>query len=133
MTRKKKALALISALVLAAAGMAGVQHYYDNIKLPETSPRQVIEHYFEALKLNDYEKAYALVSHWHYPDSFNQFVDRVNMYSSDMLLAINGEIIEEGMAFVEIGIIVPMTFGTYTANTRMTLIRVKREWKIIHP
>ncbi|MDR2726278.1 MAG: DUF4829 domain-containing protein [Candidatus Adiutrix sp.] len=130
---KRKALALALALALAAAGLAGRQYYLDHIKLPETGPSRVVERYFEAIKLKDYEKAYALVSRRHYPDSFNQFVDRVNMYSPDMSLTINGESLEENAAFVEIDIIVPMAFGPYAANTRMALARVKREWKIIHP
>ncbi|MDR2725845.1 MAG: DUF4829 domain-containing protein [Candidatus Adiutrix sp.] len=133
LTVKKKARALVLALVLLAASLAGLRYYYDHVRLPETGPGRVIERYFEALKLKDYEKAYALVSRRHYPDSFNQFVDRVNMYSPDMSVSINGETIEEGAAVVEVGISLPLAFGPYTADTRMALVRVKREWKIVHP
>ena len=131
MTAKKKALAL--ALVITVAGFAGIRYYYDYVKPPETAPGQVIERYFEALKINDYEKAYALVSRVHYPDSFNQFVDRVNMYSPDMRLEIKGETVENDTAFVDIDIAVPMNSGIFTTLARMDLVRVKREWKIIHP
>jgi len=133
MTMKKKALALILALCLVAAGVAGIQYYYDNVKLPELAPRQIIEQYFEAVKRKDYEQAYAHISRRHYHDSFNQFKDRLDMYSPDMRLEITGEIIENGTAIVEASVFIPMHFGSYTANTRMSLVRVKREWKIIHP
>ena len=133
MTVKKKAFTLLLALVLAAAVFAGIRYYYDHIKLPDLSPRQVVEHYFAALMFMDYEKAYAFVSLRHYSDSFNQFKERVDMYSQEMRLEIVGEGIEGDMAFVDARIFVPMTFGPYTAETRMRLVREKREWKIIHP
>ena len=132
-TVKKKAFTLLLALILAAAGFAGIRYYYDNIKLPELAPRQVTEAYFEAVKHKDYEKAFAFVSRRHYPDSFSQFKDRVDMYAPEMRLEITGEDIENDMAFVDAKIFVPLTFGPYTAETRMTLVRVKREWQIIHP
>jgi hypothetical protein len=130
---KHKASAIILALVLAAAGVAGTRYYYDNVKPPEISPGQVIERYFEAVQRKDYATAYAFVSRRHYPDSFNQFKDRVDMYSPDMLLKITGETINDGAASVEARTFVPMLFGLYEADTRMSLVRVKREWKIIHP
>ena len=133
MTMKRKVCVLLLALFLVSAGAAGARYYYDNIGLPPVSPRQVIERYFAALKLQDYEKAYALVSLRHYHDSFNQFMDRVNMYSPDMRLEIAGETIGQGTAFVEGRIFVPMAFGPYTADVRMDLARIKREWKIVHP
>jgi len=134
MTVKKKALALIIALVLAGVGgWTGIQYYYDYLKPPKIAPKQVVEQYFEALKLESFEEAFAMVSHRHYPDSFNQFMDRVSMYSPDMRLEISGETMEDDMAFVEAHIVVPMRFGPYEADTHMTLVRVKREWKIIHP
>jgi hypothetical protein len=129
----RRAIRLVLALVLTAAACAGIQYYYDHVKLPDLSPRQVIEAYFEAVTRKDYEAAYALVSRQHYPDSFNQFKDRVDMYSPEMRLEIAGEGIADGKAFVDARIFVPMAFGPYTAETRMNLVRMKREWKIIHP
>lgn len=133
MTVKKKAFTLLLALLLVATGFAGFQYYYDNIKLPDLAPRQVTEAYFEAVKRKDYETAYTFVSRRHYPDSFNQFKDRVDMYSPKMRLEVAGEGITDDKAFVDARIFVPMTFGLYSAETRMNLVRVKREWKIIHP
>ena len=133
MTGKKKAFALLVALFLAVAGYAGVRYYYDYVKLPEVSPRQVVEQYFAALTFEDYEKAYSFVSLRHYHDSFNQFKDRVDMYSPEMRLEILQEGIEDDTAFVDARIFVPMSFGPYTAETRMKLAREKREWKIVHP
>ena len=129
----KRAIRLIAALALAAAAFTGIRYYYDHIKLPDLSPRQVTEAYFEAVKRKDYETAFAFVSRRHYPDSFSQFKDRVDMYSPEMLLEITGEVIADGTAIVDARIFVPMAFGPYTAETRMNLVRVKREWKIIHP
>jgi hypothetical protein len=129
MKMKKKSLAL----AVSVACLAGILYYYDNVKPPETAPGQVIERYFEALKIKDYEKAYAMVSRDHYPDSFNQFVDRVNMYSPDMRLEIKGETVENDTASVEVDLAVPMNLGVFTTLARMDLVRVKREWKIIHP
>lgn len=129
----KRAIRLILAFALAVAGVAGVRYYYDHIKLPDQSPRQVIEAYFEAVKRKDYETAFVFVSRQHYPDSFNQFKDRLDMYSPEMGLEIVAENITDDTASVDAKIFVPMTFGPYTAETRMNLVRVKREWKIIHP
>jgi len=129
----KKVIALALALGLIAAGAAGIQYYYDNIKLPDISPRQVFEQYFEAVKRKDYEKAYSFVSLQHFRYSFNQFKDRVDMYSPNMRLEILGEIIEKDAALIEAKTYIPMTFGLYASDTRMKLVRVKREWKIIHP
>ncbi|MDR0239898.1 MAG: hypothetical protein LBI88_06685 [Deltaproteobacteria bacterium] len=133
MTTKKKAFTLLLAFILAAAGYVGVQYYFDNIKLPDLSPRQVAEAYFEAVKRKDYAQAFAFVSRRHYFDSFNQFKDRVDMYSPEMRLEIVEEGIRDGTAFVDAKIFVPMAFGPYTSETRMNLVRAKREWKIIHP
>jgi hypothetical protein len=133
MTVKKKALTLLLASVAASLCFAAHQYYHDNIRLPDRSPRQVAEDYFEAVKRRDYERAFALVSRRHYPDSFNQFKDRVDMYSPEMRLEISAEGVEEGMAFVDATIFVPMSFGLYSSETRMNLVRVGREWKILHP
>ena len=129
----KRGIQLILVLALIGAGFAGIRYYYDNIKLPNIAPRQLVEAYFEAVKRKDYEKAFAFVSRRHYHDSFNQFKDRVDMYSPEMRLEISEESIVDDTAFVNAKIFVPLTFGPYTSETRMRLTREKREWKIIHP
>jgi hypothetical protein len=134
MAAKKTIAGIAAALVLVAAGMAAYRHYLDHIRPPEISPRQVIEKYFAAVNSKEYEAAYAFVSSRHYHESFNQFVDRVNLYSPAMRLEVTGERLEEdGTAVVEARIVVPMAFGPFTADTRMDLARMRREWKIIHP
>ncbi|MDR1241197.1 MAG: DUF4829 domain-containing protein [Deltaproteobacteria bacterium] len=130
---KKKAVWTILFLLLAGIGFAGSQYYLDNIKLPEVSPRQVVEQYFAAVKNRDYQKAYSLVSLRHYNNSYNQFIDRVSMYSPEMLLEIKGESIENDTAVVDARVVVPLQFGAYSSDSNMDLARVKREWKIIHP
>ena len=133
MTGKKKVIALLLTLALASAAAAGIRYYYDNIKPPDLSPREVFEQYFDAVKLKDYEKAFSFVSRRHFTYSFNQFKDRVDMYSPRMRLEITGETIENDLAVIEAKTYVPMTFGLYASDTRMKLIRIKREWKIMHP
>jgi hypothetical protein len=133
MKAEKKALWIITGLILVLTGVFGSRYYLDNIKLPEVSPRQVVEEYFAALKSQDYKKAYDYISLRHYNDSYNQFIDRVNMYSPEMQLDIQGESIKEDMAVVDAKVVVPLQFGLYTSDSSMDLVRVKREWKIIHP
>lgn len=124
---------MVLVIALAGAGYAGTQYYLDNIRLPEITPTQVVEQYFAALGQRDYKTAYAFVSRQHYFDSFNQFIDRVSMYSPEMTLKVNWEKLEEKTAVVNIAIVVPMRFGTYSSESQMDLVRDKREWKIIHP
>jgi hypothetical protein len=132
--RTKKALLIaVCGILVIIAGTTGTQYYLDNIKLPEVSPRHVVEQYFEAIKSKDYKKAYDFVSLRHYNNSYNQFIDRVDMYSTEMILEIKGERIEDGKAVVETKVIVPLNFGPYTSDSSMDLVRIKREWKIIHP
>ena len=133
MKYKKAAAILMLTLALAGAVYAGTQYYLDNIKLPNIPPGQVVERYFAALGERDHKAAYAHVSRQHYHDSFNQFIDRVSMYSPDMTLKVNWEKIEEKTAAVSVSIVVPMRFGTYKSESEMDLIRDKREWKIVHP
>lgn len=133
MNRKKLAALAVAVLLLGGGGYAGTQYYLDNIKLPEVSPRLVVEHYFAALEKGEFKRAYDMVSHEHYFESLNQFTDRVSMYAPDMMLEVRGERLEEKAAVVEIHIVVPMRFGTYSSDTEMSLIRAKREWKILHP
>ena len=55
------------------------------------------------------------------------------MYAPDMKLSILGENIVEGAATVDVRIEVPLKFGLYKSDSTMDLVRVKREWKIMHP
>jgi hypothetical protein len=130
---KKTVLKLFCLVFAALLGFAGIRYYLDNIQLPAVSPRQVVEQYFAALKEKDYEKAYGLVSLRHYNNSYNQFIDRVSMYSPDMRLELKGESIENDRAVVEATVFLPLEFGPYISDAHMDLVRVKREWKIIHP
>ncbi|MDR2161455.1 MAG: hypothetical protein LBO77_04865 [Desulfovibrio sp.] len=116
-----------------AAGFFGIRYYLDNIKMPAVPPRQVIAEYFAALKERDYKKAYEFISLRHYNNSYNQFIDRVSMYPQDMQLEIKDEAIEKDTAVVAAKIFVPMGFGPYISDANMDLVRVKRQWKIIHP
>ncbi|MDR2669788.1 MAG: DUF4829 domain-containing protein [Desulfovibrio sp.] len=124
---------LLGCLLVAAAGVAGVQYYLDNIKLPAVSPTQVVEEYFAALKSRDYKKAYALISLRHYNNSFNQFIDRAAMYSPDMHLEVTGESVANDTAVVAARVLLPLEFGLYSSDSSMDLVRVQREWKIVHP
>jgi hypothetical protein len=133
MAAKKKAALLIICLILAGSGYAGSQYYLDNIKLPDVSPRQVVEQYFAALKSEDYKKAYGFVSLRHYNNSYNQFIDRVEMYSPMMRLEVKGETIKDDMAVVDVTVTLPLAFGPYSSDSSMDLARDRREWKIIHP
>jgi hypothetical protein len=133
MTRRKKAALLVGCLLVAAAVVGGVQYYLDNIKLPAVSPTQVVEDYFAALKSRDYKKAYGFVSLRHYNNSFNQFVDRVDMYAPDMHLEVTGESIAKDTAVVATRVLLPLEFGLYSSDSTMDLVRVQREWKIVHP
>jgi hypothetical protein len=130
---KKTALKGLCCLALVIMGVAGIQYYLDHIKLPAVSPRQVVEQYFEALKNKDYQRAYDLVSLRHYNNSYNQFIDRVSMYSPDMQLEVKGESITDDTALVETRVVLPLEFGPYSSDSNMDLVRIKREWKIIHP
>jgi hypothetical protein len=130
---KKTLLRLLCLLLVALLGLAGIRYYLDNIKLPPVSPRQVVEEYFAALKGKDYKKAYGLISLRHYNNSYNQFIDRVSMYSPDMRLEFKGENIENDTAVVEATVFLPLEFGPYISDAHMDLVRIKREWKIIHP
>jgi hypothetical protein len=130
---RKTVLGILCALLLVLAGIAGIRYYLDHIKLPDVSPRQVVAEYFEALKDKDYKKAYTLISLRHYNNSYNQFIDRVTMYSPEMQLDITGETIQDDTAVVDARIVVPLPFGPYASDSTMDLVRVKREWKIIHP
>jgi hypothetical protein len=133
MTPKKTALSAAGLVLTAVIGIVAVRYYLDNIKLPEVSPRQVVEQYFEALKKQDYEKAYSFVSLRHYNNTFNQFIDRVAMYSPEMRLEVTGEIMDKDTAVVDTKVVVPLEFGSYSSDSNMDLVRVKREWKIVHP
>ncbi len=134
MNQKKKALAgLLIAAALIAGAYAGVQYYLDAVKPPEIAPAQVVERYFDALQNGRFEEAYNLVSRRHYFESFNQFIDRVSMYSPEMTLEILQEKIEGTAAVVSIHIVVPLRFGIYASDSEMDLVRDKREWKIVHP
>jgi hypothetical protein len=128
-TRVKTVLAALALLGCIAGGT----YYLDNIKPPAVPPRQVVERYFEALRERDYKKAYSFVSLAHFNGSYNQFVDRVGMYSPDMGLEITGENIEKETAAVHVAVSLSLPFGPYRADSDMDLVRVKREWKIIHP
>jgi hypothetical protein len=131
--KRKAALKILCLLGIAGIGIAGFQYYLDEIRPPALSPRRVVEEYFTALKNREFKKAYEFISLRHYNDSFNQFVDRAGMYSSAMRLEITGENIREGSAVVDVRVFVPLEFGPYSSDANMDLIRVKREWKIIHP
>ncbi|MDR1685316.1 MAG: hypothetical protein LBR82_02545 [Desulfovibrio sp.] len=133
MTIGKKATLLLGCLLVAAAGVAGVQYWLDNIKLPAVSPTQVVEDYFSALKGRDYKKAYGFISLRHYNNSFNQFIDRAAMYAPDMHLEVTGENITKDTAVVATRVVVPLEFGLYSSDSSMDLVRVQREWKIVHP
>ncbi|MDR0827715.1 MAG: hypothetical protein LBN33_07555 [Desulfovibrio sp.] len=133
MTLKKKIALSVSALLLIGIGITAGQYYFYNIKLPDISPRQVVEQYFAAVKEGDYKKAYAFVSLKYYHESYNQFIDRVVMYSPEMRLEVTKESMEDDKAVVDASVVVPLQFGSYTADSRMDLVRDKREWKIIHP
>jgi hypothetical protein len=133
MSGKKRIILLLCLCALLGIAFAGREYYLDNIKLPELSPRQVVDRYFAALKNKEYKQAYELVSLQHYNDSFNQFIDRVSMYSPAMLLEAQDERIEKDRATVSLKIAVPMQFGLYSSDSDMDLVRIKREWKIIHP
>lgn len=124
-------VALVVLLLLGCA--AGGVYYLDHIKAPSVPPRQVIENYFAALRERDYQKAYSFVSLQHFNGSYNQFVDRAGMYSPDMRLEITGESIAEDTAAVHVNVSLTLPFGPYQADSDMDLVRVKREWKIIHP
>lgn len=133
MVKKKIVLKIALIIVLAVVLFGGGRYYLDNIRPPEVSPRQVVEQYFDFLKKHNYKEAYELVSRQHYHDSYNQFIDRVSMYSPEMRLKVEEEILEKDKAVVNIQVFVPMEFGDYNSVTSMDLVRVKREWKIIHP
>jgi hypothetical protein len=130
---KRKALWVLLAVLCAGGTWAGIQYYLDNIKPPATPPGQVVERYFEALKRRDFAAAYAMVSRRHYFESFNQFIDRVSMYSPDMTLEVTQEQLEEAGAVVMVRISAPLRFGLYSSDSEMDLARDGREWKIIHP
>ncbi|MDR3177044.1 MAG: hypothetical protein LBU06_11010 [Desulfovibrio sp.] len=130
---RKTVLMAVCAFHVVLAGIFGMRYYLDHVKLPDVSPRQVIAEYFAALKSRDYKKAYGFVSIRHYNNSYNQFIDRVSMYSPDMQLEVTGETIKDDTAVVETKVVVPLWFGPYSSNSNMDLVRVKREWKIIHP
>jgi hypothetical protein len=133
MRPKKTALGIIGLVLTVIIGVMAGRYYLDNIKLPELPPRQVVEQYFEALKNQEYKKAYDFVSLRHYNNTFNQFIDRVAMYSPQMRLEVTGESIDKDSAVVDTKVTVPLEFGSYSSNSNMDLVRVKREWKIIHP
>jgi hypothetical protein len=126
---------LLAAAIVIGGAWFGYQYYLDNIKLPAVGPSEVISRYFEAVKKGDFKTAYAMVSRAHYPDSYNQFIDRASMYSPQMKLTITGESIDEKQqtAHVTLHVTVPLRYGLYASNTGMDLARVKREWKIMHP
>ncbi|MDR2076781.1 MAG: DUF4829 domain-containing protein [Desulfovibrio sp.] len=130
---KKKALAVVCLILAGLLGFFGTRYYLDNIKMPEVSPRQVVEDYFAALKAQDYDRAYGLISLRHYNNTINQFKDRVSMYSPEMELEIKDETITEDTAVVVVRVLVPLGFGPYISDTNMDLVRDKRVWKIIHP
>ncbi|MDR2801097.1 MAG: hypothetical protein LBB52_07525 [Desulfovibrio sp.] len=130
---RKTVLAVVCALALVFTGIFGIRHYLDYVRPPAVSPRQVVEEYFEALKSKDYKRAYSLISLRHYNNSYNQFIDRVSMYSPEMRLEVTGETVRGDTAVVEARVVVPLQFGPYSSDSNMDLVRVKREWKIIHP
>lgn len=130
---KKKWLSTLALLVFLGLAAGGGLYYYENIKPPDITPRQVVEQYFTAVQKGDYRKAYQMVSSRHYHDSFNQFIDRVSMYSPQMTLQVQAETIDKNKATVNMHIFIPLKFGPYSSNTSMDLIREKREWKIVSP
>lgn len=133
MTRKKILGVLFLVAITIGGGYFGIQYYLDNIKLPDVAPAKVVDAYFSALQKQNFKAAYDMVSRIHYVDSINQFVDRTSMYAPDMKLSILGENIVEGAATVDVRIEVPLKFGLYKSDSTMDLVRVKREWKIMHP
>ncbi|SDD56982.1 hypothetical protein SPACI_052580 [Sporomusa acidovorans DSM 3132] len=130
---KKTVLSALALLVFLGLAAGGGFYYYENINPPDLTPGQVIEQYFAAVQKGDYQKAYQMVSRQHYHDSFNQFIDRVSMYSPEMTLQVQGETIDNNKAVVNLHIFIPLEFGPYSSNTSMDLIREKREWKIVCP
>ena len=132
-TTRKTVLGILCVLLPVLIGVAGIRYYLDHVKLPAVSPRQVVAEYFEALRNKDYKRAYAFISLRHYNNSYNQFIDRAAMYSPEMQLEITGETIKDDTAVVDARVVVPMSFGLYSSDSNMDLVRVRREWKIIHP
>lgn len=130
---KRKWLNGLALLVFLGLAAGGGFYYYENIRLPDVTPGQVVEQYFTAVQKGDYRKAYQMVSSRHYHDSFNQFIDRVSMYSPQMMLQVQAEAIDKNKAIVNMHISVPLKFGPYNSNSSMDLIREKREWKIVSP
>ncbi|MDR1489897.1 MAG: DUF4829 domain-containing protein [Desulfovibrio sp.] len=130
---RKTVLMVFCAVAIVLIGIFGIRYYLDHVRLPEIAPRQVVAEYFEALKGKDYKKAYSFISLRHYNNSYNQFIDRVSMYSPEMQLEVAGETIKGDTAVVDARVVVPLQFGPYSSYSNMDLVRVKREWKIIHP
>ncbi|MDR1856369.1 MAG: hypothetical protein LBR22_04325 [Desulfovibrio sp.] len=133
MQKMKKIFIALAFLFIIFIGYSGYIYYLDNIKLPEMTPSTTVEKYFEAVKSEDYKNAYAFVSQQYYHDSYNQFVDRMKTYSTEMSVQITGETINDTKASVTARIIVPMNFGPFTTESVIDLVRDKREWKILHP